>query len=167
MQTNFKADIAASEQALESARRWGTLGTFFTLGLWRNERGIRVATEFVVDAKRDAQALTALQADINRLHRFLDADVEEHGVRVALCIFPDVALDGRQTYGPYWLTIRGAVLQRDGYHCRHADGCCAGPLQIHHIRPLSKGGNNDLLNLLTLCRHHHGLQHPGNPTFRR
>lgn len=167
MPTDFNADIRASERALEAARAWGALGAFVTLGLWRNERGIRTATELVLDARQDAAALATLTADITRLHQFLDADVEENGVRLALCFFPDVALDGRQTYGPYWLTIRNTVLQRDGYQCRHEDEFCAGPLQIHHIRPLSRGGNNDLLNLLTLCRHHHGLQHPGNPTFSR
>lgn len=165
--TDFFDDIAVAERMEKSAKMWGTLGAFFTLGLWANERGIAQARGEVADARRDAKALAALQTDVARLHVFLDEAVEENGVRVALCIFPDVALDGRQTYGPFWQSIRGAVLQRDHYTCQHEDGCCAGPLQIHHIRLLSKGGTNDLLNLVTLCRYHHGLQHPGNPTFRR
>lgn len=165
--TDFSRDIEAGERALKSARLWGTLGAFFTLGLWSNERKVSQALEEVEDARRDAQTLAALQSDVARLHEFLDEAIEENGVRVALCVFPDVALSGQQTYGPYWQSIRTTVLQRDNYACRHEDGCCVGPLQIHHIRPLSKGGTNDLLNLVTLCRHHHGLQHPGNPTFWR
>lgn len=164
---NFQQDVEATEKALRTAKRWGAFGAFFTLGLWANDRRISDAEQMHGEARNDAQTLTSLQSDINRLHEFLDADIDENGVRVALCIFPDVALDGRQTYGPFWLSIRNTVLQRDHYECLHADGCCAGPLQIHHIRPLSKGGSNDLLNLLTLCRYHHGLQHPGNPSFRR
>lgn len=165
--SHFYRDIESGERALKSAQRWGMLGAFFTLGLWSNQRKVSQAQEEVADARRDALALANLQADIARLHAFLDESIEENGVRVALCIFPDIALNGQKTYGPFWQSIRNTVLHRDHYLCRHEDGCCAGPLQIHHIRPLSKGGTNDLLNLVTLCRHHHGLQHPGNPSFMR
>lgn len=167
MERQFEADVRAGERSLESAKFWGGLGGFFTLGLWSNSEGIAKAAEELRDARQDARALAQLKSDIGNLRAFLDAEVVENGVRVALCIFPDVALDGSQTYGPYWQTIRQTVLTRDGYACQHADGCCAGPLQIHHIRHLSRGGTNDLTNLMTLCRYHHGLQHPGNPHFTR
>jgi hypothetical protein len=163
----FHDDVAASKQALAKARVWGRLGAVFTLGLWSNNRDIKTAESCVEDARQDEIALAGLLADVVKLHAFLDAETVDNGVRVARCIFPDVALDGRQTYGPYWKTISQSVLVRDDYCCRHGDGTCNGPLQIHHIRPLSRGGTNDLLNLLTLCRYHHGLQHPGNPHFQR
>ena len=64
-----------------------------------------------------------------------------------------------------WRTIRREVWQRDR-------GCCVrcvfeGAPQpevllrqahIDHILPLSKGGNNTLENLRTLCRKHHVLR---------
>jgi 5-methylcytosine-specific restriction endonuclease McrA len=52
------------------------------------------------------------------------------------------------------------VLARDAYECQQADGLCGGPLQIHHKTALSRGGPNDLSNLVTLCYHHHSLKHP-------
>ena len=32
-------------------------------------------------------------------------------------------------------------------------------MQVHHIRPLSKGGQNELFNLITLCSKCHGHDH--------
>ena len=50
---------------------------------------------------------------------------------------------------------RGIVLARDGYKCRYCGA--ADNLHTHHIRPLSKGGNHEIYNLITLCSEcHHG-----------
>ena len=54
---------------------------------------------------------------------------------------------------------RRAVLLRDGHRCR-AKGCCATQfLEVHHLRPLSKGGDNGEVNLVTLCASCHRLMH--------
>ena len=162
----FEDDIRAAQAAADRSRIWGGLAAFFTLGIYDNRDNITRAERHIADAQRDNATIREALRDIARMRQFLDADILDHGVRVACCAFPDVALDGTTTYGPFWQSIRLEVLQRDGYQCQHP-GACAGPLQIHHMRPLSKGGTNDLRNLITLCRYHHGLEHPGNPYFRR
>jgi len=167
MKINFDEDVYLSRAALKKATLLGKIGAYLTLGLWSNSKKIEKASGILSDALRDSDLLKEAQQDISRIHSMLDEFVEENGVRVAVCMFPDVTLDGRHTYGPNWLEIRQTILVRDDYACQHADGRCNGPLQIHHRRPLSKGGTNEGTNLVTLCRYHHGQQHPGNPNFAR
>ena len=49
--------------------------------------------------------------------------------------------------------LRFTVLQRDKFRCVY---CGAEPeekeLQVDHVKPVSKGGNNELFNLVTSCR---------------
>lgn len=58
-----------------------------------------------------------------------------------------------------WTMLRREALERDGYKCQ---GCTtfATLLNVHHIIPLSRGGRNDLSNLITLCDHCHAQIHP-------
>lgn len=59
-----------------------------------------------------------------------------------------------------WQKIRTKVLKRDGYKCTKC-GCSRSfdnPLDIHHIRRLSRGGSDSLSNLITLCRRCHSKQ---------
>ena len=54
---------------------------------------------------------------------------------------------------------RRAVLARDGHRCR-TKGCTSKHfLEVHHIKPRSKGGGNDPANLITLCSSCHRLAH--------
>ena len=60
--------------------------------------------------------------------------------------------------------IKHAVTLRDGHQCTFVDhsGCRCGNrrwIDIHHIKPVSQGGANDLENLTTLCSAHHDLIH--------
>jgi hypothetical protein len=48
---------------------------------------------------------------------------------------------------------RKEVLQRDGYHCIKCGAI--GELEIHHIIPVYKGGNDLDGNLITLCHYCH------------
>ncbi len=56
---------------------------------------------------------------------------------------------------------RRAVLARDDRRCR-AKGCRHRHyLDIHHIRPVSKGGSNHITNLMLVCGIHHAMIHKG------
>ena len=54
-------------------------------------------------------------------------------------------------------TTRKAIYRRDGYRCALCDS--TQYLQIHHIIPRGKGGNNEPDNLITLCSKCHGAAH--------
>ncbi len=56
------------------------------------------------------------------------------------------------------------VHARDQGRCTHANANgdrCANDrwIELHHIRPVSKGGSNEVENLMTLCGFHHDLIH--------
>lgn len=63
------------------------------------------------------------------------------------------------SYPENWSTLAESVRKRDGYRCTQ---CRAQnvELHVHHIVPLSKGGDNDVDNLTTLCDYCHGEIHP-------
>jgi 5-methylcytosine-specific restriction endonuclease McrA len=54
-----------------------------------------------------------------------------------------------------WQQTRAAVRQRDGNACT----VCGATerLSVHHIVPARQGGSDEMENLTTLCRLHHGL----------
>ena len=54
-------------------------------------------------------------------------------------------------------STRKAIYCRDGYRCALCDS--TQYLQIHHIIPRGKGGNNEPDNLITLCSKCHGAAH--------
>lgn len=62
-----------------------------------------------------------------------------------------------------WELLRATVLMRDGYICL----LCkkrknSKELRVHHVRPLSKGGTNELRNLIAVCLECHQYVHPEN-----
>jgi len=60
-----------------------------------------------------------------------------------------------------WELARERALRRDGYRCtvaRLLGGRCSRTLDVHHIVPLSEGGDEfDLDNLMTACHRHHPM----------
>lgn len=64
---------------------------------------------------------------------------------------------GGSTNSPEWKALREQVKARDGYQCRNCGR--ARLLDVDHIRPLSKGGSNEMANLQTLCRPCHEAKH--------
>lgn len=50
-----------------------------------------------------------------------------------------------------WRRIRQAVFERDNYTCQYC-GKCGGDLECDHIVPVSRGGTNDISNLVTACK---------------
>lgn len=71
-----------------------------------------------------------------------------------------VATIQRSTYGKKsdWYAITKEVKKRDNYTCLRCKRTEAyileryhKYLQVHHIKPLSKGGTNSKINLITVC----------------
>lgn len=61
-------------------------------------------------------------------------------------------------YPPFWGYLREIVLSRDGSRCQ-VSGCPSRvELHIHHIKPVSKGGEHVPTNLVSLCTFHHALE---------
>ena len=60
---------------------------------------------------------------------------------------------GREEYD----ALRHRVLERDSWRCQ----ICGSlkDLQIHHLKPRSKLGDDELSNLMVLCAGCHGRQH--------
>jgi hypothetical protein len=58
---------------------------------------------------------------------------------------------------PIWAALRVVALKRDGKRCLFCDDI--NNLHVHHIKPLSMGGPNELFNLVTLCASCHRLEH--------
>jgi HNH endonuclease len=59
-----------------------------------------------------------------------------------------------------WRLARTAARQRDGQRCRGCGG--TQRLQVHHVIPISEGGERYALsNLVTLCRDCHNARHGG------
>jgi hypothetical protein len=67
---------------------------------------------------------------------------------------PEILKDFKRTrYIPP--AIRYKVMERDGKRCRTCGRSSSSPgveLEVDHIIPFAKGGNNDLDNLQTLCK---------------
>ncbi len=53
--------------------------------------------------------------------------------------------------------LRNHVLVRDGWRCQSCGS--TKNLQVHHLRPRSKLGDDSMNNLLTLCVTCHAQQH--------
>ena len=64
-----------------------------------------------------------------------------------------------------WRRIRNAVLSRDGWRCVRCKRF--GYMQVHHVKPLSEQGTNDLSNLVSMCRTCHLLHHQTKPNPER
>ena len=63
-----------------------------------------------------------------------------------------------------FLKVRPLVLERDGFRCTKCG--CPDNLHVHHIKEKSKGGSNELSNLITLCRDCHAEEHKEEPVYR-
>jgi 5-methylcytosine-specific restriction endonuclease McrA len=54
-------------------------------------------------------------------------------------------------------SVRRAVYEREGYACALCER--PGVLHIHHALPRSRGGTNNLCNLIALCPVCHAIAH--------
>lgn len=61
-------------------------------------------------------------------------------------------------YPPFWGYLREVALGRDNGRCQ-VSGCPSRlELHIHHIQPVSEGGEHAPSNLVSLCDFHHALE---------
>ena len=56
---------------------------------------------------------------------------------------------------------RRKVFEKYNYQCN--DCSAPGTLEIHHIKPVIKGGSNKVNNLILVCMVCHVLRHGGKP----
>ena len=57
------------------------------------------------------------------------------------------------------IELKALVMKRDSDCCVECLNNKSKELQVHHIIPVSQGGNDDIENLITLCKHCHDLVH--------
>lgn len=50
-----------------------------------------------------------------------------------------------------WIKLRHVIIKRDGKKCRYC-GNLLGPFHIDHVIPISKGGSDDMNNLVVACQ---------------
>ena len=67
------------------------------------------------------------------------------------------------TWRSTWRRLRRVVLDRDDWRCT----ACGRPggLEVHHLRPLEEGGDDDMANLATRCRDCHLRAHGKRPVL--
>ncbi len=66
----------------------------------------------------------------------------------------------------YYYTIRPMVYGRARGRCYACDRRIGRNWECHHIRPVRRGGTNELKNLVCLCLNCHGFVH-GNCRYKR
>lgn len=64
--------------------------------------------------------------------------------------------------------VKHGVMLRDQGQCTHTDNLgvrCSQKrwIDLHHVKPFAKGGENSIENLTTLCHAHHRFQHQMRP----
>jgi len=156
----FNDDIEDAKKSLEREESKGFYSRLLTLGLFGNSKKIKSAKDLLEKNKVEAGKYDSLKNKADDLDRLLKEVIELKGVRISKMVFSDLPVLNGPDYPLDWEILRDQILTRDNYECTEFNSYCSGPLQIHHITPLSKGGSNDPDNLATLCFYHHSLEHP-------
>lgn len=163
--TPFQKSVRRSLRALRFHKGLDYALRILTLGNLNNANNV----------KRHREEYERNKYDLNRyIHLVSEKDestfergiIQIGGVRISRHTFSDLQVIKGEDYGIHWENLRHTILSRDNYECQESDGRCDGPLQIHHIIPLSKGGSNNPDNLVTLCLYHHCTRHPSNRRLR-
>lgn len=154
----FERDTKEALNKLKLHEGVGRILNILTLGIFDNSINIKKQKERYEKCRKDYQQYALLLSQAAELDQ-QNQIIEIKGVRISKHTFADLPVVGGQDYGVAWDSIRDTVLIRDDYRCEEEDGYCYGPLQIHHLTPLSKGGSNDSKNLVTLCFYHHSQKH--------
>ncbi|MBN8411128.1 HNH endonuclease [Halomonas litopenaei] len=94
-------------------------------------------------------SVSRLQCDIRNL------TLDLSNAREALSSIYDYFL----SYPPDWDERRQVLIDINGRACSHCG--TRSNLHVHHVKPLSKGGSNELSNLIILCEKCHSGVHGG------
>ena len=154
----FQKEVNRTYRLLGFHRKVDVVLRVVTLGLCNNRIRVQECKVEYKKAKSKYEQYSSLIAELQEADQEADT-IKIKGVRISKHTFSDLQVIGGQDYGIHWETLRHTILSRDNYECQESDGLCYGPLQIHHVIPLSKGGSNDPSNLITICRYHHSLKH--------
>ena len=155
----FEKDVSEDQRKLNLHKKLGRVAGILTLGWISNSRNIAKASLKHEQSRASLSKYNELILKAAELDNLLAETEIIEGVRISNHTFSDIGFTGGNDYGIDWDILRGDILERDCYECQETDGYCKGPLQIHHIIPLSKRGTNDTKNLITLCHYHHSLKH--------
>ena len=159
MDNKLKKETVHLQSQLKMKKTGNFIKKFLTLGMVNNDKEIQEFEEILnrhkILEKRYAESLE------NRIALDKEwGEVEQiNGIRISKNTFADFKVINADGYPADWEDLRKEILQRDNYRCQEGNEECNGPLQIHHIIPLSRGGSNDPDNLITLCYYHHSLKH--------
>ena len=154
----FQQDVNKAFYGVNYHKTIDRILRILTFGILNDKNNVTKYEEKYNKAKSDLEKYNLLLSKVTKLDQE-DETLEIQGVRISKHTFSDLPVVGAEDYGLNWDLIRDRILSRDSYECQESDGYCKGPLQIHHIIPLSKGGANELDNLITLCFYHHSLKH--------
>jgi hypothetical protein len=159
MKSIFESDVFEAEKRLKRAKTWDIFLKIFTLGSSNNKENIFNAQEYLTKCKSQHEKYQKLMEKAKYIDDQLLQTVVIEGIRISKNTFSDFPVLGAEGYPKNWELLRAMILTRDNYECNEKNASCSGPLQIHHILPLSKGGTNKENNLITLCMYHHCLKH--------
>lgn len=119
---------------------------------------------YVMRIKSYARRLRELDEEGWQIHSNIDDR------RLASGSYRMVSLERRSPRVRRAIKLRYQVLERDSFKCAD-DGKSPDndrvTLQIHHIKPVSQGGDNSLENLITLCSDCHAGRHAISKTAVR
>jgi 5-methylcytosine-specific restriction endonuclease McrA len=159
MEDIFKDDWLENSRKLALHNKLGKIISMLTFGLISNAKKIQYYSEECIKSEKSLQRYNKLINEVEELDKPRGELVGIEGVRVSKPTYADIDLVHKAGYGSDWEVLTGQILERDDRECQEQDGYCNGALQVHHKVPLSKGGTNELENLITLCKYHHSLKH--------
>lgn len=115
--------------------------------IWRHsERGVPD------EEKGFCHLLGCTKSKFRKAYRpLLDAHFENKGGRWFMPIDHPLLVNEQRLSWPEWASIRTAVFERDAFTCQYC-GQRGGKLECDHVVPISRGGSNDIKNLVTACR---------------
>jgi len=160
MSNAFQLDTARHSNRVRRRRRIAAVIRVLTFNFVDLHQWVAQAEAALAEAKEVETRYVAATESAAQAASELANPVRSTVVRLSASSASVVGVLGAETYGPHWDSITRAVRERDDHTCREADARCSGPLQVHHLVPLSRGGRNEIDNLVTVCRFHHSLHHP-------